>query len=63
MVEATVARDHRVFGGKLDKRQLSFGERALVTALRAPEGDFRDWDEIRAWASGIADRLLADIGA
>jgi menaquinone-dependent protoporphyrinogen oxidase len=63
MVEATVARDHRVFGGKLDKRQLSFGERALVTALRAPEGDFRDWDEIRAWALGIADRLLADNGA
>jgi len=63
MVEATATRDHRVFGGKLDKRQLSFGEKALVTALRAPEGDFRDWDEIRAWALGIADQLLADVGA
>jgi hypothetical protein len=28
-------------------------------ALRVPEGDYRDWDQIRAWASGIADRLLA----
>jgi menaquinone-dependent protoporphyrinogen oxidase len=60
MLEATAARDHRVFAGKLDKRQLSFGERALVAALRAPEGDFRDWDEIRTWASGIADALGAD---
>jgi hypothetical protein len=22
--------------------------------VKAPDGDFRDWDEIRAWASGIA---------
>jgi menaquinone-dependent protoporphyrinogen oxidase len=57
MVELTTARDHHVFGGKLDKSQLNFGERALVTALRAPEGDYRDWGEIRAWASGIADAL------
>ena len=26
--------------------------------LRAPEGDFRDWDEIRAWAGAIADALV-----
>ncbi len=57
MVELSTARDHHVFGGKLDKSQLNFGEKALVTALRAPEGDYRDWDEIRAWASEIADAL------
>jgi hypothetical protein len=26
-------------------------------AFRAPEGDFRDWAEIKGWASGIADAL------
>ena len=28
-----------------------FGERAMVFAFRAPDGDFRDWDAIGAWAS------------
>ena len=46
LVSATRARGHRLFGGKLDKKKLSFGEKAVVVAFRAPEGDFRDWDEI-----------------
>jgi len=24
-----------------------FGERAIVTAFKVPDGDFRDWEEIR----------------
>jgi hypothetical protein len=34
----------------------------MVVAFRAPEGDFRDWAEVKGWASGIADALgeLAD---
>jgi len=42
-----------MFAGKLDKRQLGFGERAIVVALRVPEGDFRNWAEIKGWASEI----------
>jgi len=57
MVEATAARDHRVFSGKLDKARLGFAERAIVLALRAPYGDFRDWNDVRAWASDIANAL------
>jgi menaquinone-dependent protoporphyrinogen oxidase len=57
IIEATKARDHRLFAGKLATKRLSFGERAIVLALRAPEGDFRDWEAIRAWASEIADVL------
>jgi menaquinone-dependent protoporphyrinogen oxidase len=55
----TKAREHRVFAGKLVRRQLSFPERAIVSALRVPEGDFRDWTEIREWAAGIAEALAA----
>ena len=51
--------DHRVFAGKLVRKQLSFPERAIVSALRVPEGDFRDWTEIRQWAAQIADALGA----
>jgi menaquinone-dependent protoporphyrinogen oxidase len=57
ILAATKAREHRVFAGKLDKRQLGFGERAIVVGLRVPEGDFRDWAEIKGWASQIAHSL------
>ena len=57
MMKVTGARGHRLFAGKLDKAVLSFPERAIAGALRAPEGDFRDWDEIRVWAEEIADSI------
>ena len=50
-------RDHRVFFGALDPEKLGFGERMVVKAVRAPTGDFRDWDDIRAWTEGIAAEL------
>jgi menaquinone-dependent protoporphyrinogen oxidase len=57
VVAATGARDHRVFAGKLVRKQLRFGDKAIAVALRVPDGDFRDWTEIREWAAGIADVL------
>jgi menaquinone-dependent protoporphyrinogen oxidase len=57
MLEATNARDHRIFAGRLDRSLLGFGEKAIVVALRAPEGDFRDWDTIHAWADDISVSL------
>jgi len=52
------AREHRTFGGKLDREQLGFMERTVTRALKAPAGDFRDLDAIRAWADGIAGALV-----
>jgi menaquinone-dependent protoporphyrinogen oxidase len=57
MMEATGAREHRVFVGRIERKGLSFGDKAVAVALRVPDGDFRDWDDIRTWASGIADAL------
>jgi menaquinone-dependent protoporphyrinogen oxidase len=57
----TAARDHAVFAGKIDKSKLGFGERAIMVAVRAPEGDFREWDEIAAWAEGIATALTSEV--
>lgn len=59
MIEATGAIEHRVFAGKLDKATLTLRERAIVAALRAPEGDFRDWRAIDAFAGEIAEHLDA----
>ena len=52
------ARGHRVFPGRLDKHRLGIGERAMVTAMRAPLGDFRDWEAVRAWAEEIAQEVV-----
>jgi menaquinone-dependent protoporphyrinogen oxidase len=57
------AREHHLFAGRLDKSLLGFGERAVVLAFRAAEGDFRDWDEVESWAREIADALREPAGA
>ncbi len=54
LVERTHARGHRVFAGRLDRHQLGFAEKALVSALRVADGDDRDWEEIDAWGVQIA---------
>jgi menaquinone-dependent protoporphyrinogen oxidase len=50
-------RDHRIFVGKLFLKELGFAERLIAKAVKAPEGDFRNWDEIRTWAREIAAEL------
>jgi menaquinone-dependent protoporphyrinogen oxidase len=50
-------RDHRIFAGRLDTSALGFGERLMVKLVGAPEGDFRDWEEIREWAREIAAQV------
>ncbi|MEA2631669.1 MAG: menaquinone-dependent protoporphyrinogen oxidase [Chloroflexota bacterium] len=57
--EQSGARDHRIFGGRLDKGQLGLGEKVLVRMVGATEGDYRQWDEINAWAMEIAASLKA----
>ena len=55
--QAIRPRDLRIFFGALDHSKLSFPERMVVKAVRAPEGDFRDWQAIDAWAADIARDL------
>jgi menaquinone-dependent protoporphyrinogen oxidase len=57
LLESVQPREHRVLAGKLIKSELGFAERAIASAMRAPEGDFRDWDLIAEWAGAIADEL------
>lgn len=61
--EKTSARGHHIFSGKIDRSKLTFAEKAIMLAVRAPEGDFRDWDEISAWATAIADAVTAPFAA
>ncbi len=54
-------RDHRVFFGALDPKELTLTERSLrkLPAARAvmPAGDFRNWPEVERWARDIANEL------
>ena len=59
LLQATNARDHHIFVGKLDKRELGVGERLIARMVGAPEGDFRDWAAVQAWAGAIAAALPA----
>ena len=52
-------RDHKVFVGKLDSDSLGLAERLATKMVRAPYGDFRDWNDIREWARGIGEQLQA----
>jgi menaquinone-dependent protoporphyrinogen oxidase len=57
LMTSTGAREHRIFGGRLERRRLGMMERAMVQAIRAPDGDFRDWSAIADWARGISAAL------
>ncbi|HWD01151.1 MAG TPA: flavodoxin domain-containing protein [Amycolatopsis sp.] len=62
VVAASGPREHRLFGGRIDRSVLRFPERAVVAALRVKDGDNRDWPTIRAWGTAIARELSGHRG-
>jgi menaquinone-dependent protoporphyrinogen oxidase len=63
LIAETGARDHHLFGGRLDKEHLALPERAFAGLLRVPEGDYREWDAVAAWATAIARSLAVEARA
>lgn len=60
---ATGAREHVLFAGQLDRRNLHGLQRMALSVFRSVEGDFRDWSAIRWWAESIAGQLGAAAAA
>jgi menaquinone-dependent protoporphyrinogen oxidase len=50
-------RDITIFHGTVDANKLNFIEKWMLKNVKAPAGDFRDWEAITAWATVIADEL------
>lgn len=55
-------RDIAVFHGNANEKKLNFIEKQVLKGVKAPAGDFRDWEAIIAWATGIAEMLSEDTG-
>jgi menaquinone-dependent protoporphyrinogen oxidase len=50
-----------VFHGDLQPDKLSFLEKSMIKMVKAPVGDFRDWEAITAWAREIATALKEEL--
>jgi menaquinone-dependent protoporphyrinogen oxidase len=59
LVETTRAREHKLFGGKVDSSKLGLAEKLPVKMARGREGDWRDFDAVDVWAAAIANELQA----
>jgi menaquinone-dependent protoporphyrinogen oxidase len=46
------------FAGKMDYRKLALVPRLIVKAMKVPEGDFRNWSAISAWADALCAEVL-----
>jgi menaquinone-dependent protoporphyrinogen oxidase len=46
-----------IFAGLLDYDRLEPDQLVKVLSKGLPEGDFRRWQDVRAWAEDVADRL------
>lgn len=55
-------RDIAFFHGVLDTKKLSLAEKLIVKGVKAPLGDFRDWETIASWAAAIAEALRREAG-
>jgi menaquinone-dependent protoporphyrinogen oxidase len=60
-VERMGARGHVVFGGSMPTEPRGRIERAMVANTPPEYRDRRDWDEIRAWAEGVASELSTGV--
>jgi len=49
--------DRGLFGGAMDYKKLPLPLRLMMKVMKASEGDFRDWEAIHAWATGLRPLL------
>lgn len=58
-VEEMGGREHVIFGGRLPADPKNFMEKAMLEGTPREFRDRREWSEIRRWAHGIANALVA----
>ncbi len=46
-----------LFAGKYDSSSVNFLLRQILKKMKVPEGDFRNWEEIRGWSQELARKF------
>jgi menaquinone-dependent protoporphyrinogen oxidase len=46
-----------LFGGKMDYSKLGVLTRFMIKRMKIPEGDYREWEEIRTWVDNVLDEM------
>jgi menaquinone-dependent protoporphyrinogen oxidase len=49
--------DEAFFAGVMNKGKLSRPTRLMISLMKVPEGDYRDWDAISDWAASVQEKL------
>jgi menaquinone-dependent protoporphyrinogen oxidase len=49
--------DTNIFSGKINPAKLGFLIRIAIKMAKLPTGDFRNWDEIKAWVVKLSAKL------
>ena len=57
IAERIQPRDIAFFHGFINMQKLNLAEKVIVTGIKAPTGDFRNWAAVTAWATEIAQAL------
>jgi menaquinone-dependent protoporphyrinogen oxidase len=51
--------DSALFAGKIDFSTMNFLDRLIMEKMiKSPQGDYRDWDAINAWAASLVPKML-----
>ena len=56
-VDQIKPRDIAVFHGSLEIEKMNMLEKWMIKNVKAPVGDFRDWEAITSWATSIRNTL------
>lgn len=57
LIEGIKPRDTAIFHGVIDPRKMGMLEKWVIKNVKAPTGDFRDWNLITAWAEKVVAAL------
>jgi menaquinone-dependent protoporphyrinogen oxidase len=57
VIERIRPRGITCFGGKLVLKALNPFEKWIINKVKAPEGDFRDWQVVEAWANMVGKEI------
>jgi menaquinone-dependent protoporphyrinogen oxidase len=60
LAERIRPRDIAFFHGEIDMKKLNLAEKLIIKGIKAPTGDYRDWNAVVNWAKSIVSTLQTE---